>query len=437
MFRTVYGQLLEWADRPDSKRKPLLLQGARQVGKSWLMEELGKNRFDNTVQINFEKQKNLRTLFDEDFDVRRIMTAIQIASGEKITAGRTLIILDEIQKAPGGLLALKYLHEEVPQYHIAAAGSLLGVSLRKGESFPVGKVNFINVYPMTFVEFLRAAGDEALADALENPDWALIGAFRDRFISRLKTYYYVGGMPEAVRDYVESGDVAAARSTQLDLLQSYNNDFSLHVPADTLPRVRMVWDSIPGQLAKENKKFIYGALKPGSRAKEFEAAIGWLSNAGAVHKLTRCSKGELPLKGYEDKDSFKLYCMDIGILGAMAGLDANSLINGNEIFAQYKGALTEQYVFQQLICDDRIQTFYWTADSGIAELDFVLQYSGKVIPLEVKAELNLKAKSLKSFREKYNPPVSIRASMADFKEDAGLINLPLYGIAALTKVIIP
>ena len=436
MKRKAYSILLDWKRIPDGKRKPLILNGARQVGKTWLLKEFGKQEFENVAEINFEKQPQMASIFAADFDVERIFRAIQLATGVKLVPGKTLIIFDEIQDVERGLLSLKYLFEGAPAYHIVAAGSLLGITLKK-ESFPVGKVDFLNMYPLSFEEFLIAMGQESMVDALKSQDWEVITAFKSKYIDFLRQYYYVGGMPEVVDAFSKNKDFDEVRDIQKDLLLSYERDFSKHPPIEIVPKIKQVWNHIPAQLAKENKKFIYKVLKKGGRAKEFEGAIEWLSNAGAVYKVTRISNASIPIKGFEDLESFKLYIVDIGLLGAMAGLDARTLINGNEIFEQYKGALTEQYVLQQLKCIEDLQIHYWTPDTGTAEVDFVIQSKGEIVPIEVKAEENLKSKSLKSYREKYSPEVSVRTSMSDFKKQDWLINIPLYSILFLEQIISP
>ncbi len=426
MERLVYNKLIEWKQLPNKERKPLIVQGARQVGKTWLLETFGHQEFESVAEINFEEQKQLISLFEEDFDTERILRTIQFATGVNLKPGKTLIIFDEIQEAPRGLLALKYLLKHAPQYHIVAAGSLLGVALHKEESFPVGKVTFLDVYPLSFEEFLMAMGQDDMVTLLRKADWETVRLFRERFIDYLRQYYYVGGMPEAVQTYVRTHNANKVRKIQQDLLRSYDRDFSKHPPKEVVPRLKMVWNNIGSQLAKENKKFIYNAIRKGARAKDFELAIEWLVNAGAVYKVTRVRQASLPLKGFEDMDVFKLFAVDIGLLGAMVGLDANTLLSGNEIFTQYKGALTEQYVLQQLQCEEGLSIHYWASDSGMAEVDFVVQIDGRIVPVEVKAEENLKSKSLKSYNEKYKPNLSVRMSMSDFRQEPTLTNLPLY-----------
>ncbi len=434
MKRKVYDKLLQWKRKSDKSRKPLVLRGARQVGKTWILEELGRNEFENVAYINFEEQQQLANLFETDFDTQRILRSIEIASGIKLIAGKSLIIFDEVQSVSRGMLSLKYLHKNAPEYHIAAAGSLLGISIRDNESFPVGKVEFADLYPLSFEEFMMALGKDELLESLKSMDWELITTFKDKYIDLLRQYYFVGGMPEVVSSYVEDGDFSVVRSLQRDLLRSYDADFSKHPPLDVIPRLKMVWGNIPSQLAKENKKFIYSALRQGSRAKDFEVAIEWLKEAGVIYKVGRINNPVLPLDGFADIDAFKLFVLDVGLLGAMSGLDVKTLLNGNEIFTQYKGALTEQYVLQQLLCCDDIVVKYWSAERGVAEVDFVVQQLGNIIPLEVKAEENLKSKSLKSYITKYSPKMALRVSMSPYRKEVNLTNLPLYAICNLDRL---
>ena len=435
MDRIAYKKLIEWRNKPSEYRKPLILEGARQVGKTWLLEELGHEAFEIVAEINFEEQRRLVGLFEDDFDTNRILSAIQLATGTKLVPGKTLIILDEIQEAKRGVLALKYLLKNVPQYHIAAAGSLLGLSLHQGESFPVGKVEFLNLYPMSFAEFLLATGRKSLWETLQSLDWKLVAIFKNEYIEALRQYYFVGGMPEVLSEYVRHHDFIKTRQVQKDLLASYSKDFSKHPPVEEISRINLVWDNIPAQLAKENKKFIYGHLKKGSRAKDFESAISWLVNAGTIYKVTRINNASIPVRGFEDSNAFKLYTLDVGLLGAMAGLNPQTLLDGNTLFGQYKGALTEQYVLQQLKCMEDISVHYWSSDAGTAEVDFVIQRGGHIIPIEVKAEENLKAKSLKSYREKYRPALSLRFSMSDYREQEDLVNIPLYAVPMLPDIL--
>lgn len=433
MKRTVYAQFLRWKNNPH--RKPLVIKGARQVGKTWLMKEFGKNEYRSVAYLNFEKTTQLATLFEQDFDIQRILSSVQLITGIVPVPGETLIIFDEIQSVKRGLLSLKYFQEDAPEYHIVAAGSLLGISNHEGDSFPVGKVDFLNLYPLTFFEFMDALGKNALLEALRNQDWSLISPFKQQYIDLLRLYYYVGGMPEAVSRFAENGNFAEVREVQNSILNAYDSDFSKHPPITVVPRIKMVWDAIPTQLAKENKKFIFGALKSGGRAKDFEVAILWLTEAGLLHKVDRCVNAELPLGGFADAVAFKLYLLDVGLLGAMAGLDPQTLLNGNAFFTQYKGAFTEQYVLQQLVAEITPSVYYWAASEGKAEVDFLIQAGNAVLPIEVKAEENLKSKSLKSFRDKFHPAITVRTSMADYRESDGFVNVPLYGIGLLPEIV--
>jgi len=429
MRRAKVAELTAWKN--SSSRKPLIIRGARQVGKTWLMKEFGKTQYAQTVYINFEKSKRLKALFSDDFDVQRVIVALQAETGLTINAENTLLIFDEIQEVPGALTALKYFYEDAPEYHIISAGSLLGVALHSHTSFPVGKVIFMDLFPFTFLEFLDALGENALIEMLHNDDWKLITSFKIRYIERLRQYYYVGGMPEAVLKFTENANFKEVRDIQKQILDAYEQDFSKHAPRDIIPRIRMVWNSIPAQLAKENRKFIYGIIKEGARAKDYELALSWLVDCGLVHKICRATKPAIPLKAYEDRSAFKLFLADIGLLAAMGDIDAKTLVGGNSIFSEFKGALTEQFVLQQLNSTNEYVIYYWSAERSASEVDFIVQINGIVIPVEVKAEENLQAKSLKVYLEKFSPTVSIRTSMSDFRKQDWLINLPLYAISEL------
>ena len=432
MKRTAMQVLKAWKNKPG--RKPLIIRGARQVGKTWLMKEFGKNEYAQTAYVNFESSKLLKALFVDNFDIQRIITAVQIETGVQVNVENTLIIFDEIQEAEGAITSLKYFCENAPQYHIIAAGSLLGVALQKHASFPVGKVEFLDLHPLNFTEFLMALDQQPLLDLLKSRDWTLIKSFKEKYIQLLRQYYYIGGMPEAVLSFKMQNDFKEVRSIQKRILSAYEQDFSKHAPGEIVPRLRMLWNSIPAQLAKENKKFIYGAVKQGSRAKDYELALAWLIDCGLVHKVCRVSKPGIPLKAYEDYEAFKLFIADVGLLGAMGDIDVRTLIEGNVIFEEFKGALTEQYVLQQLITIPDIVIYYWSAERSTAEIDFLIQSSGEVIPIEVKAEENLKAKSLKTFCQKYTPKTAIRTSMSDFRKEDWLTNLPLYAISELADL---
>lgn len=433
MKRHIFEQLVAWKDTPSSRRKPLILEGARQTGKTWLARELGNTQFESFVEVNFEKLQEARSFFEANFDLNRILLAIQAATGKKVIPGKTLLFFDEIQFARRGLLSLKYFHDEMPELHIVAAGSLLGVIDHKDDSFPVGKVSFIHIYPLCFTEFLCAIGREGLADMLQSKDYTAIDAFAETYTDLLRQYYYVGGMPEAVKTYVEEQDYKAVRQVQNDILESYKNDFSNHPPKEIVKRMIMLWDSIPAQLAKENKKFIYTAVRSGARARDFETAIQWLCDAGVVYKVTRVRSGEMPLRGFEDMDAFKLYVLDIGLHGAMAGLDAITLVQGNELFLQYKGALTEQFAMQEMRCHNDMEIHYWTPEESRAEMDFVVQHAGEVIPIEVKAEQHLRAKSISIYIQQNHPSHIIRTSLAPYKQGATVTDIPLYAFQQAFK----
>ena len=424
--RKIYQKLLEW--RQTKKNKCLLVKGARQVGKTWIMKEFGKKSYNKTVYINFDSNVQMAELFSIDLNVERIIMGLELYAGHKINPDDTLIIFDEVQEVPKALSSLKYFYENAPEYHIVCAGSLLGIALHEGTSFPVGKVDFLKLYPLSFKEFLMAIGLERFAELLDKKDYDMIKSFKQTYIDALKQYYYVGGMPEVVASFADEKDFNEARKIQKRILTAYEQDFSKHAPKEIVPKIRMLWNSIPSQLAKENKKFIYGLIREGARAKEYETAIMWLSDCGLVHKVSRINAPNIPLKAYEDLKAFKLFIVDVGLLGAMVGLNQRTLLNGNELFIEFKGALTEQYVMQQLAVNQDLGVYYYTNDRNTCEVDFIVDNGDNIIPLEVKAEINLKAKSLKTYREKFTPEISIRSSMADYSEEVGLINLPLYAI---------
>lgn len=425
MERKEMRALLSWKE--SEYRKPLIIKGARQVGKTWLMKEFGKRAYQHVAYVNFEKSGHLKKLFEDELRIDIILQGIEIETGEKVFPGETLIILDEIQAAPGALLALKYFAEDAPGYHVIAAGSLLGVALHSQASFPVGKVEFMDLYPLTYKEFLLAIGENQLADLLTAKEWKLIATFHSSYIRYLRQYYFTGGMPEVVSHFRDHADFDEARRIQNMILTSYEQDFSKHAPYEAVPRIRMLWESIPAQLAKENSKFIFGAVKKGSRAKDYEAALAWLTGCGLVYKITRISKPSIPLAAYADPNAFKLYITDVGLLSAMTGLGVKTLIDGNTIFQEFKGALTEQYVQQQLQGEtDGI--YYWSSERSLAEVDFVVQHADIAIPIEVKAEENLQAKSLRSFVEKFNSVRAIRTSMSNYREESWMINIPLYAV---------
>jgi len=424
MIRYATGLLNRWKN--DGLRKPLIVRGARQVGKTWLMKDFGNKNYINTAYINFENAPALKNLFTEDFNISRIINAIEIETGEEIKKEETLIIFDEIQEVKRGVTALKYFYENAPEYHVMAAGSLLGIGMHRHTSFPVGKVDFLNLYPMTFSEFLSAAGEKKLLKLLIDKDYTLIKTFKNKFINLLKQYYFTGGMPEVVSVYFETGSYNKARDIQNKILAGYELDFSKHAPPKEIPLIRMLWNSIPAQLSKENKKFIYSAVKKGARAKDFETALNWLVDSGIVYKIHRVSKPGLPLNAYEDFTAFKLFLSDVGLLGAMSDLSVKTIIEESKIFEEFKGVLSEQFVLQQLKATIDKRIFYWSAQKSQAEIDFIFQINDNIYPVEVKAKENLQSKSLKSFFSKYPETKPLRFSMSDFRKESWLTNIPLY-----------
>lgn len=431
MRRTIYNQLLTWKNTPDGLRKPLILEGARQTGKTWLARELGLNEFENFVEINFERIEEARTLFENNFDLQRILLAIQAITGKQVIPGKTLLFFDEIQFARRGLLSLKYFYEDMPSLHIVAAGSLLGVLDHKDDSFPVGKVSFLRVYPLSFSEFLCAIQREGLAQLIASKDYTAIDAFASLLTDLLRQYYFVGGMPEVVKTFAEQQNYEKVRAVQQEILKSYRNDFSKHPPKEIVKRMALLWDSVPAQLAKENKKFVYNAVKQGARARDFETAIQWLCDAGLTYKISRVRCGQLPLKGFEDINSFKLYLLDIGLMGAMSGLSATTITQGNDLFLQYKGALTEQFVLQEMQTLNSLEIHYWTPDESIAEMDFVIQKEEQIIPIEVKAERHLKAKSIAIYIQQNHPKNVIRTSLSPYHQGEQITDIPLYAFYSI------
>ena len=430
MYRIAIEKLYKWKN--SKRRKPLIIEGARQVGKTWLMKEFGKQAYADTVYINFDSNSRMANLFSADLDTDRLIMGLELYAGRKINPENTLLIFDEVQEVPRALASLKYFYENAPQYHIVCAGSLLGIALHQGTSFPVGKVDFLKLYPLSFSEFLMATGNERFAELLKNQDYEMITSFKQTYIDALKHYYFVGGMPEAVQSFAESKDFNEVRAIQKRILAAYEQDFSKHAPNEIVPKIRMLWNSIPSQLARENKKFIYGLVREGGRAREYETAIMWLSDCGLVHKVSRVNAAGIPLKAYEDLKAFKLFIVDVGLLGCMTGLRQRTLLDGDDLFVEFKGALTEQYVCQQLKTIEDLGIYYYTNDRGSCEIDFVVDTGEQIVPIEVKAETNLRAKSLKTYRERFEPELSVRTSMADYKKEDWLLNLPLYAIENIT-----
>lgn len=425
MERSIYSSLKKWKESPT--RKPLILQGARQVGKTYILKEFGAREYSEVVYINCDDNNDMQNMF-VDYDVDRIIRSLSAISGVSIKPSTTLLILDEIQEVERGLASLKYFCEKAPEYHVAVAGSLLGITLHEGTSFPVGKVDMLYMYPMDFEEFLLAMGKEQLVELLRNNSWAALTPLRGMLTELLRQYYFVGGMPEAVKTYVERGDIWEVRSIHSKIIDAYRNDMSKHVPKQQVQRINMVWNSIPSQLARDNKKFIYGALRKGARANDFEIAIQWLVDSGLVHKVHRISKPVVPLKFYEDMASFKLFLLDCGLLGALSETPPEQILIGDNVFEEYKGAFTENYVLQQLKSLPRTFVYYYSNDNSTLEIDFVVQQEAHVIPIEVKAEENLRAKSLRQFVTDNAGLHGVRFSMSDYREQDWLTNVPLWAV---------
>ena len=433
MYRKIIYDLKRWKYSPH--RKPLILQGARQTGKTWIMKEFGKTEYKNTAYLFCQENPALESLFNAPFNKERLLTGFQMLCGFKIEPENTLIIFDEIQEIPTALTALKFLYEQAPDYHIICAGSLLGIAFHKDISFPVGKVNFLNLYPLSFSEFLTALGKEQQADLINNTeqDCELLKVFSEEFKELLKYYFFIGGMPEVVSTWIETKDFNEVRRVQKELLMTYENDISKHTASEMANRIKQVWASVPSQLAKENKKFLYSVVKESARAREYENAINWLKNAGLLVTIHRINKPGIPLKAYEDLEAFKIFILDIGLLCSMTDLSAKVLLEGNRLFTEFKGALTEQFVCQQLISELEIRPYYWSAKDGTAEVDFIFQADALVIPIEVKAEINLRAKSFKLYRDTYNPEIAFRFSLTDFVDHGSLKDVPLYDLPIIGK----
>lgn len=426
MERTVLQQLSEWKRRSD--RKPLILNGARQVGKTWAIREFARREYAKEAYIICRKNDLVEEVFKKDFDIDRIIRSLRAISGVDISPADTLIILDEVQEIPEAIESLKYFCENAPEYHIAVAGSMLGISLHAGVSFPVGKVNVIDVYPMNFEEFLMALGENEAYKVLKSHDFETTNLLHEKYVDLLRQYYYVGGMPEAVKKYVETGALNEVRRIQNEILQGYELDFSKHAPREQVERIRMVWRSVPSQLFKDNKKFIYGALRTGARAKDFEMSLQWLQDAGLIYKVPRCTKPALPLDIYQDFSAFKIYILDTGLLGAMVKTTAEQVLINKEIFTEYKGGMTEQYVLQQLISQGAEPIYYYSADNSRLELDFVIQYNGALLPIEVKAGTNVRANSLSNMLRENAGLRAVRFSMLPFTRQEQLTCVPLYAL---------
>lgn len=429
MYRSAIKKLKEWKNKED--RKPMILMGARQVGKTWIMKEFGKNEYAKVAYISFYNNERMNDVFDMDFDINRIIMNLNIESGVSITPNDTLIILDEIQNAPKALESLKCFCEDANEYHVIAAGSLLGVAVHENVSFPVGKVDMLDLYPFSFREFLLAMDEKSLVMALDSKDFSIIDNFSDKFLFWLKNYYYIGGMPAVVDSFRRNKDYVKTRQIQKDILRQYEQDFGKHVDAKNLPRIRMVWQSIPIQLAKENKKFFFGQIKKGARSSDFEIAIQWLMDSGLIYKVNRVNEPHMPLKAYINMSAYKLFILDIGLLGALSDLPAKIILEKDEIFVEFKGAFTEQYVLQQLICDTQYTPYYYGTDKSTFEQDFMIQMEDMIVPIEVKAEGNVYSQSLKVYCEKYHPKKAVRFSTLKYMDQGWMVNIPLYAISTL------
>lgn len=429
MDRKLMGQLAEWKD--SKRRKPLILNGARQVGKTWLLKDFGSRYFENVAYVSLDNDPIARGYFDAGYDIGRIIASLSLQLDADIKPGSTLIVLDEVQACPKAITSLKYFCENAPEYVVAAAGSLLGISATEGTGFPVGKVNMLDLYPLSFAEFLDATGNERYAQLIASNDHVMLSSFSQKYEELLKLYYVVGGMPDAVNAFVDGGSVKAARSVQRGILDGYVRDFAKHIPPRLLARTMLAWDSIPRHLSKENKKFIFGQAREGSRAADFDESLQWLEQAGLIHRVCRISKPGIPLPAYRDPKAFKVFLLDVGLLGAMSNLDPEAILSGNRVFTEFKGALTEQYVCQELISSCGAAPYYWSAENSQGEIDFVVQEGGHTYPIEVKAEENLKAKSLSAFNARYGGMSSRRFSMSGFRDQGWMRNIPLYAVGNL------
>lgn len=426
MERKAYSQLLAWKNNPH--HKPLILNGARQVGKTWLLKHFGEKEYRNVAYVNCDRSPQMEMILREGFDMSRIIRNISAMTNVDIRPHETLIILDEIQSIPKGLSSLKYFCEDAPDYDVAVAGSLLGLQLHRGESFPVGKVDMLKLYPMTFGEFLLAKGEKVKKEALDNKEYETMSAVSPLYVELLRQYYFTGGMPAAVSAFIEGQPLHTVRQIQKDILNDYIRDFSKHAPGNEVPRINLVWNSIPSQLGKENRKFIYGMLKKGARAKEFELAIQWLVDCGLVYKIPRTAKVAMPVRFYEDFSAFKLYLLDVGLFGAMVNAPASEILIGSNIFSEYKGTFTELYVLQQMVTVRDLDIYYYSTDDSRTEIDFIVQHEGRVTPVEVKAEENLRAKSLRQVVSNDPSLHGLRFSMSDYRQEDWLDNVPLYGV---------
>lgn len=431
MKREIYQKLLDWKSSP--RRKPLLLQGARQTGKTFILKVFGRNEYENLIYCNFEEDPGLDQFFERDLDPERIVKELSIYFDIEIRPGSDLMVFDEIQVSNRALNALKYFHEKSNDIHIAAAGSLLGVKLSSPGSFPVGKVNFLHLFPMSFMEFLDGMGESRYRQLIENisDPIPLSKALHEHLIDLLRQYYFVGGMPEAVNHFSETNNGREVREIQEEVIKSYIMDFAKHAPASDIPKLTLLWESISKHLARENKKFIFSAVKKSARAREYENALKWLEDAGLVYRVTATKAAKSPLSHYADKACFKIYALDVGLLGAMSRSPVELLTHRERLFNEYEGAFVENFAAQQLMAHFGLPLHYWRSKGGTAELDFLCEFSGRIYPLEVKAGINLRSKSLRSFDVQFSPSVLTRASLLNLKKDGKILNLPLYALSLL------
>ena len=437
MERNLLKKLENWKNSP--YRKPLILKGVRQVGKTWLLKEFGKRHYENVAYFNFDENEEYRQFFDTTKDVNRILQNLMLASGQKISPETTLIIFDEVQDCPKVINSMKYFCENAPQYHIACAGSLLGIALAKPSSFPVGKVNFMQVDPMTFTEFLQANGDNNLVHYLEMVDSLnpIPDAFFNPLCEKLKMYFITGGMPEAVLMWTQARDSNATQSALSEIIDAYARDFAKHPNISEFPKISMIWKSVPSQLAKENKKFIYKVVKEGARAREYEDALQWLVNARLVHKIYRSNAPGLPMAAYDDLSAFKIYLVDVGLLRQLAQLAPTIFGDGNRLFTEFKGALTENYILQSLIPQFEVMPRYWSQNNPPYEVDFLIQRENDIIPIEVKSAANVASRSLRKFKELFPDEVKLRVrfSLDNLKLDNDVLNIPLFMADSADKLI--
>lgn len=429
MKRTIYAKLIEWKTREN--KKPLVIKGARQIGKTWIVKEFGKNEYKEFVYVNCDSNERVRELFEHDFNINRIIRGLSALSGKSIQKRQTLIFFDEVQEIPRIVQSLKYFYENEPEYHVIVAGSLLGIHEHSNISFPVGKIETLNMYPLSFQEFILSVAGKEMYKLLSFADMTELDGLHSTFVEYLRQYYFTGGMPEVVQSFIDGKMPKEIRKLQKQILSDYADDISKHAPSEDLVRIDQVLNSIPSQLAKENRKFVYANIQKGARAREFEKAIQWLCNCGIVVKINRITKGTVPLKFYEDFSAFKLFFFDCGLLGAMMDAPISQILIGNSIFEEYKGAFTENYVLQQLIAHKEQPIYYFSADDSKQELDFMYQDDIRIVPVEVKAEENLRAKSLRQFCKEHKGVKGVRISMSPFREQDWMINIPLYAALRL------